>query len=49
VKATLAPGTYSWLHPTAEWQTAGVRLGSPSEFRVDPDFYVEAREVGGEF
>jgi aminopeptidase N len=48
VKVTLAPDTFSWLHPTAEWQTAGVRLTSPSEFRVDPDFYVDAREVGGE-
>ncbi|HEU4990776.1 MAG TPA: M1 family metallopeptidase [Gemmatimonadaceae bacterium] len=46
VKVTLAPGEYRFIHPSEQWQTAATTLGSPSDFKVDENFYVTARNVG---
>lgn len=46
VKVTLAPGQYRFIHPSERWQTAGTTLGSPSDFKVDENFYVTLRNVG---
>jgi aminopeptidase N len=45
VKVTLAWPALAWIHPTTRWQRVRVKLPNPSDFRVDPDFYVVARHV----
>ncbi|MEJ2203490.1 MAG: M1 family metallopeptidase [Gemmatimonadota bacterium] len=45
VRVTVEPDRYGWIHPTEGWQTLAVGLASAEEFRVDRNFYVEAREV----
>jgi hypothetical protein len=45
VRATLSPGTYTLLRPTERWKTATVRLRSAADFKVDENFYVEARDA----
>jgi aminopeptidase N len=47
IRVTLAPGTLSWITPTAEWQTVEAQLASPADFTVDRNFYVEVRDVAG--
>ncbi len=46
VKATLSGDTFSVIRPTTEWKTARVTLPSPAAFRVDPNFYLDAKNVG---
>jgi aminopeptidase N len=46
VKATLSGDTFSVIRPTTEWKTTRVSLPSAAAFRVDPDFYVDAKNVG---
>ncbi|OYV71588.1 MAG: peptidase M1, partial [Gemmatimonadetes bacterium 21-71-4] len=46
VKVTLAPERYTFIHPTAHWQTASTTLASPAEFKVDENFYVTVKNVG---
>jgi aminopeptidase N len=46
IKATLSGDTFSVIRPTTEWKTARVSLPSPAAFRVDPNFYVDAKNVG---
>lgn len=45
VKATLAPGAWATLRPTAQWQTARSTLASPADFRVDENYYVTVRNA----
>ncbi|HEX2078998.1 MAG TPA: M1 family metallopeptidase [Longimicrobium sp.] len=45
VRVTLAPGTFQRITPTTAWQTADVRGVTAASFRVDPNFYVTARNV----
>jgi hypothetical protein len=45
VRATLDWPTLGWLRPSTSWQRVRVKLANPSDFRVDPDFYVVARRV----
>jgi aminopeptidase N len=45
VRVTLAPGTYETIRPTQQWQTAPVRGVTAATFRVDENFYVEARNA----
>jgi aminopeptidase N len=44
VGVTLDEGGYTVIHPTEDWKTAVLNLSDPSEFSVDPDYYVDARE-----
>ncbi len=46
VKATLSGDTFSMIRPTTAWQTARVSLPGAAAFRVDPNFYVDAKNVG---
>ncbi|HEX6374002.1 MAG TPA: M1 family metallopeptidase [Longimicrobium sp.] len=45
VRVTLAPGEYGQIAPTTEWQTANVRGLTAANFRVDPNFYITARNA----
>ena len=45
VGVTLSDGGYTVIHPRERWQTAALRLSDRGAFRVDPNYYVEAREV----
>jgi aminopeptidase N len=46
VEVMLAPGTWTVLHPTPAWQTATQPVDAAA-FRVDPDYYVTARQATG--
>ncbi|HEX8726071.1 MAG TPA: M1 family metallopeptidase [Gemmatimonadaceae bacterium] len=45
VRVTVAPGQYAFIHPTERWQTLKSALTAASEFHVDENFYVTARDV----
>ena len=45
LRVMLAPDSFSVVHPTEAWQTATLRLATPADFKVDPNFYVIARSV----
>jgi aminopeptidase N len=45
VKVTTSTGTYSWIRPTGTWKTTAVTLTRPEDFRVDENFYVNAKDV----
>jgi aminopeptidase N len=45
LKVTLATDTLSIVHPTEAWQTAVLRLATPDDFRVDPNYYVITRRT----
>ena len=39
--------TMTLIHPTEQWQTTRVKLGNPTDFRVDENFYVVPTMVPG--
>ena len=45
VRVTLDWPTMTLIRPTQSWQTARVKLGNPSDFRVDENFYVVPKLV----
>jgi len=45
LKVTLSPDSFSVVHPEAAWQTAPLRLAPPADFKVDPNYYVNTRNV----
>ncbi len=45
VKVTTSTGTYSWIKPTETWKTTLIHLARPEEFRVDENFYVNAKDL----
>jgi aminopeptidase N len=45
VRVTLAPGRYELIRPTIDWGTADLRAVTAADFRVDPSFYVTARNA----
>ena len=45
LKVTLDGSQYSMIRPTESWQRVAVRLPNPDAFRVDANFYVNARQV----
>jgi aminopeptidase N len=47
LKVTVDWPTLSFIHPTDQWQHMAVRLPYPAVFRVDDNFYVTTRDVGG--
>ncbi len=47
VKVTLADGRYGVIRPTESWQTTAVHLTQPTDFKVDVNYYVESKDVGG--
>ena len=46
VGVTLSGSGFTVIHPTEEWQTATLGSVSPADFKVDPNYYVTARDVG---
>ena len=45
LKVSLSPDTFSVVHPTGEWQTVPLRLGTPADFKADANYYVITRNV----
>jgi aminopeptidase N len=45
VKVTTSTGTYSWIRPTETWKTTLIHLARPEEFRIDENFYVNAKDL----
>jgi aminopeptidase N len=45
LKVTLAGSDFTLIHPTEQWQTKVVPLPSAAAFRVDPNFYVDVRNL----
>ena len=45
LQVTVSPDTFSVVHPTAAWQTVPLRLATPADFKVDPNYYVLTRNV----
>ena len=45
IRVTLDWPEFTVIHPTEAWQTTTLRLANAADFRVDPNFYVVAREV----
>jgi aminopeptidase N len=45
VGVTLSGTGFTTVHPTEAWQTAQTTLTNPAEFKVDPNYYVLARDV----
>jgi hypothetical protein len=45
VKVTTSPGSYSWIRPTEAWKTMAVELSRPEDFRVDENFYINAKDI----
>ena len=47
VRVTLSRGGLMFIRPTESWQGTAIDLASPSDFKVDVNFYVTARAVTG--
>jgi len=47
IRVTLDWPTWTLIKPTEAWQTATVRLGNPTDFKVDENFYVVPKLVDG--
>jgi aminopeptidase N len=46
VRIALNGRDFTLVHPTETWQSATVSLATPTEFKVDPNFYVLPKDVG---
>jgi aminopeptidase N len=45
IKVTLAWPAFAVIHPTETWQTSPLRLANPADFKVDPNYYVNPKDV----
>jgi len=45
VGVTLSTSRFKVVRPTETWQIARLKLANPSEFKVDPNYYVVARNL----
>lgn len=45
VKVTLTDGGYRFIYPGRNWQSTGITLSDPKNFKVDPNFYVNVKEI----
>ena len=45
VKVTTSTAGYSWIRPTQSWKARVVKLSRPEDFRVDENFYVNAKDL----
>ena len=45
VRVTFDWPTWTLVRPTESWQSARVKLGNPSDFKVDENFYVVVKQV----
>lgn len=46
IKVTLDDDSYSFIHPTNEWQESELALDDTSSFTIDNNFYVEVDSAG---
>ncbi|MEW5930227.1 MAG: M1 family metallopeptidase [Gemmatimonadota bacterium] len=46
IKATISGDALSFIRPTTEWKTARLSLPAGAAFRVDPNFYVDTKDMG---
>jgi hypothetical protein len=45
VKVTTSTASYSWIRPTEKWRSQAVKLSRSEDFRVDENFYVNAKDL----
>ncbi|MFL5595539.1 MAG: M1 family metallopeptidase [Gemmatimonadaceae bacterium] len=45
VRVTTSTNSYAWIRPTRTWKAMAVKLSRPEDFRVDENFYVNAKDV----
>ncbi|PYO80640.1 MAG: hypothetical protein DMD63_00195 [Gemmatimonadetes bacterium] len=45
VKVTTATDRLGWVRPAERWKSVAVKLNRPEDFRVDENFYVNARDI----
>jgi aminopeptidase N len=45
VKVTTSTDRYGWIRPTESWKTMALKLSRPEDFRVDENFYVNAKDL----
>jgi aminopeptidase N len=45
IRVTLTEGGFDVIRPTEAWQSVGLSLLDPEEFRMDPNFYVETARI----
>jgi aminopeptidase N len=46
IRVTLAWPEFTMIHPTEAWQTSPLRLANLTDFKVDPNFYVNPKDIG---
>ena len=45
IKVTTSTDRFSWIRPSENWKSLAVKLNRPEDFRVDENFYVNARDI----
>ena len=45
IKVTLDWPEFTMIHPTEAWQRLPLHVANPADFKVDPNFYVDVKEV----
>jgi len=45
IKVTTAANRYGWIRPKTGWKTMALKLDRPEDFRVDENFYVNAKDL----
>ncbi len=44
-KVTTSTGRLGWIRPAEKWKSVAVKLDRPEDFRVDENFYVNAKDI----
>jgi hypothetical protein len=45
VKVTLEKGKYSFITPTTDWKISKCKIKPTDKFKVDNNFYIQAKKV----
>jgi len=45
IKVTTSTDRLGWIRPTERWKSGALKLDRPEDFRVDENFYVNAKDV----
>jgi hypothetical protein len=45
IKVTTATDRFGWIRPTENWKSIALKLNRPEDFRVDENFYVNAKDI----
>ncbi|MGH7581900.1 MAG: M1 family metallopeptidase [Gemmatimonadales bacterium] len=46
IKVTLDWPDWAVIHPTSEWRSSPLHVANPADFKVDPNYYVNVKNVG---